>query len=300
MITQSEYSSFQVAYDHFNRELFAEQALPQLLVTLQRQANTLGYLAPQHFVRRGNPSSPDFIHELALNPDGFVGRTDKEILSTLVHEMVHAWQVTYGKAGRRGYHNREWAEKMKVVGLTPISARGDDKQVGDSMTHIIAEGGRFEVACQQLLDTGFRLEWQSRVAVVPATPRKRKTPTTPAANDNTGSVGGENNVDDYFPTLSGGGNAGFDEDEDEIEADEIVDEEDLDEDRALGGPRPMMVVNFLRPQKNDRVKFTCPTCKLNAWAKPTASLLCGVCWDNGQGSIVVLTVNNGSSDGSED
>jgi hypothetical protein len=43
------------------------------------------------------------------------------ILSTLVHEMVHVWQETYGNPSRRGYHNRQWAEKMREVGLQPSS-----------------------------------------------------------------------------------------------------------------------------------------------------------------------------------
>ena len=33
----------------------------------------------------------------------------------------------------------------------------------------------------------------------------------------------------------------------------------------------------LKAPKQDRVKFTCPDCDLNAWAKPTAALVCGSC-----------------------
>jgi hypothetical protein len=29
--------------------------------------------------------------------------------------------------------------------------------------------------------------------------------------------------------------------------------------------------------KPSKVKYTCPTCAQNAWAKPTAQLICGVC-----------------------
>jgi hypothetical protein len=31
------------------------------------------------------------------------------------------------------------------------------------------------------------------------------------------------------------------------------------------------------PQKKDRIKFSCPSCGLNAWAKPTAKLACATC-----------------------
>jgi predicted SprT family Zn-dependent metalloprotease len=58
-------------------------------------------------------------HELALNPDHFIGRSDEEICPTLVHEMVHVWQHQHGQPSARGYHNQEWAVKMKALGLQP-------------------------------------------------------------------------------------------------------------------------------------------------------------------------------------
>ena len=53
-----------------------------------------------------------------MNPDHF-GRSDEEILSTLVHEMAHVWQQTHGRPPRRCYHDREWAAKMREIGLQP-------------------------------------------------------------------------------------------------------------------------------------------------------------------------------------
>jgi SprT-like family len=100
--TQTEYQGFQRAYDFFNRELFSG-SLPQVLVTLQRHARTYGYFSPERFSGRIAKTT---VHELALNPDGFAGRTDAMILSTLVHEMCHVWQQTHGKAPRKGYHDR--------------------------------------------------------------------------------------------------------------------------------------------------------------------------------------------------
>jgi hypothetical protein len=84
VITLKEYQGFQRAYDFFNRELFAG-SLPQVLVTLQRHANTRGYFSPERFKGRIDKQT---VHELALNPDNFTGRSDELILSTLVHEMA--------------------------------------------------------------------------------------------------------------------------------------------------------------------------------------------------------------------
>ena len=43
-LTITEYQGFQTAYDFFNRELFGG-SVPQVLVTLQRHANTKGYFS---------------------------------------------------------------------------------------------------------------------------------------------------------------------------------------------------------------------------------------------------------------
>ena len=86
--------------------------LPNVLVTLQRHAKSRGYFSPERF--RGRVKEA-IAHAFALNPDGFTDRTDEEILSTLVHEMVHVWQQTFGKPPRRAYHDRQWAAKRKEV-----------------------------------------------------------------------------------------------------------------------------------------------------------------------------------------
>src|SRR5437763_17003459 len=99
--TQLEYQGFQKAYDFFNRELFGG-SLPQVLVTLQRHAKTRGYFPPERFTGRINNVA---VHELALNPDGFAGRTDEMILSTLKHEMARVWRQTHGERPRRRCHD---------------------------------------------------------------------------------------------------------------------------------------------------------------------------------------------------
>jgi hypothetical protein len=202
-ITLTAYQGFQQAYDFFNRELFGG-SLPQVLVTLQRHAKTYGYFSPQRFSGRLDKRA---VHELALNPDGFHGRTDGLILSTLVHEMCHVWQETHGTPPRRGYHDRQWAAKMREIGLQP-SSTGEEggKETGQSVSHYLIPEGRYATAFAKLATTGFALHWQS----VPGSARAKKA---------------------------------------------------------------------------SKVKFTCPTCGQNAWAKPNAHLLCGECFDEGEGEL---------------
>jgi hypothetical protein len=85
-------------------------------------------------------------------------------LSTLVHEMCHSWQQHFGKPSRTGYHNRQWAAKMIEVGLMPSDTGAEGgKPTGQHMTHYIIDGGAFECAADELLATGFRLNWQSAI-----------------------------------------------------------------------------------------------------------------------------------------
>ena len=157
-ITPTEYNAFQKAYDFFNKELFAG-SLPHVLITLQRHANARGYFAPERFngrVLAGN------VHELAMNPDTFTDRSDEEILSTLAHEMAHVWQQACGTPPRRCYHDKEWAAKMKSIGLHPsTTAAPGGKEVGQSVSHYIIVGGAYQKAWLKLKSTGFKLSWQS-------------------------------------------------------------------------------------------------------------------------------------------
>ena len=193
-VTPVEYRAFQQAYDFFNKELFSA-SLPQVLITLHRRAHSKGYFAPKRFSGRLEESN---VHELALNPDTFIRRTDEEILSTLAHEMVHVWQQTHGKAPRRAYHDRQWANKMKEIGLQPSSTgQPDGKETGQSVTHYILAEGAYQKAYRTLQARGFQLHWQS------APP--------------------------------------------------------------------------LQKRRESKLKFTCPECRQNAWAKPDAELICGIC-----------------------
>jgi SprT-like family len=178
-------------------------------VTLQRHGKARGYFSPERFTGRIEKTA---VHELALNPDTFTDRSDEEILSTLAHEMAHVWQQTHGKPPTRCYHDREWAAKMKEIGLQPsTTGQPGGKETGQSVTHYIVPGGPYAKAYAKLKATGFQLHWQS-------------APQGAAA----------------------------------------------------------------RAKKASKTKFTCPECGQNAWAKPDALLLCGACYEDGDGEIILM------------
>lgn len=150
--TTITYKSLDDAYAFFNRKLFAGR-LPACLITMQRSKSAYGYFAGGRF---GSKDGRVITDEIALNPSHFHERSTEQSLSTLVHEMTHLEQHHFGKPSRAGYHNKEWAELMKAVGLIPSDTQEPGgKQVGQRVSHYIEPGGRFERACAELVKKGF-------------------------------------------------------------------------------------------------------------------------------------------------
>lgn len=148
-------------FDRCNVGLFGG-GLPPAVVIVQRKRSAHGYFRARQFDRRGGARVLD---EVALNPTTFRGRTDREIVSTLVHEMVHLWQFHFGKPGRRGYHNRQWARKMIEVGLQPSdTGKPNGKQTGEWVSHYVLPGGAFARLWPTLQADDLRLRWQARKA----------------------------------------------------------------------------------------------------------------------------------------
>ncbi len=147
--TTQTYTSLATAYDFFNRELFSG-GLPPCLITMQRHKNAYGYFSGERFANTADPK--EVTDEIALNPSHFATRKPAEVLSTLAHEMVHLWQHHYGKPPRKRYHDKQWAGKMREIGLIPTSSgEPGGKETGQTMSHLIEENGRFARAVAKLL-----------------------------------------------------------------------------------------------------------------------------------------------------
>jgi predicted SprT family Zn-dependent metalloprotease len=89
------------------------------------------------------------MHEIALNPES-LSRSPQRVLSTLVHEMCHLQRQVTGKPPRASYHDKQWAEMMLAVGLTPRNSKNPDKMTGQNCSHDIDKGGRYQRAFQAL------------------------------------------------------------------------------------------------------------------------------------------------------
>jgi predicted SprT family Zn-dependent metalloprotease len=154
------------AFDHFNRELFDGQ-LPHCLMLVHRKRNAHGYFWAEQIKRNSDGTT---MHEIALNPHT-MGRTPREVLATLAHEMAHLWDHEHGKPPKTG-HGKTWAAKMDEIGLTPTATgQPGGARTGRKVTHMIVDGGPFDQAFQRLADAGVVLDIS---AIIPPLKEKKK------------------------------------------------------------------------------------------------------------------------------
>lgn len=158
--TVSFYTTLQLAFDHFNAELFGG-SLPHCLITLRSASRVYGYHHAERFI---SPQGVQ-IDELGLHPGFFTLRPIESVLSTLVHEMVHHWQQHHGTPSTSNAHNQEWAMKMESVGLMPShTGLPGGKKTGRSISHYILPDGKFLTSCRKLVETGYFIPWLDRHA----------------------------------------------------------------------------------------------------------------------------------------
>lgn len=152
--TAEQFRAYEAMFDYFNAALFAG-TLPAILLNFSRHARSYGFFAAERW-----QGSARRTHEISLNPQHLMSRSPIEVAGTLAHEMVHLWQWEHGKRGGRGYHDRQWADKMQEIGLTPShTGKPGGRRVGFRMTHYIAPGGAFERAFAAM-PAAILLPWQ--------------------------------------------------------------------------------------------------------------------------------------------
>jgi hypothetical protein len=158
--TTLTYASLNTAYDYLNRELFSG-ILPPCLITIQRHTGAYGFFSGERFANTADPA--DVADEIALNPVHFATRKPTDILSTLAHEMTHLWQHHYGRRPRKSYHNKQWAAKMREIGLIPTdTGEIGGKETGQKVSHVIDADGKFAKAAAALLKDHPAILYQDR------------------------------------------------------------------------------------------------------------------------------------------
>jgi hypothetical protein len=167
--TIQQYGGLQDAYDYFNAKLFGGELSRCMIEFGRNEERTLGYFHAEQWEGKAGKC-----HTIALTPM-WLRRPIRDVFSTLVHEMCHLWQQDCGKPSRNGYHNKEWGDKMKAVGLHPSNTgKPGGRETGQQMTHYIVEGGPFDRAFARM-PKGIMLPW---VGIVPG--KREKKPRTPS------------------------------------------------------------------------------------------------------------------------
>ncbi|MEO1143876.1 MAG: hypothetical protein AAFW66_16310, partial [Pseudomonadota bacterium] len=90
-------AELQYACNFFN-DAFWGGKVPDSILTYTRKKNCLGYFAPDRFQNRDG----SVVSEIALNAGHLAVRDDKDSLSTLEHELVHAWRHYLGPLNSKG------------------------------------------------------------------------------------------------------------------------------------------------------------------------------------------------------
>ncbi|MBS2132079.1 SprT-like domain-containing protein (plasmid) [Burkholderia thailandensis] len=236
--TTEVYDALQYAF-HFLNNRFFEAKLPPVLITLQQDRDTTSYFNPQRF---GNTAGRQ-VDQIALNPRYFAVLPVEDVLAALTHNMCHEWQEHFGHAGRRSYHNREFAALMERIGLmTSSTGLPGGKRTGELISQYIIPQSPFVYACQELLTTQFAIAWFDRYPVGNV---RRATP----AEDLASGVA-------MLPVQTS-------------------------EPPAATPAVETMLVKPSTPSgtaSSTKHRYSCPVCpKTNAWGKPGLKLICGEC-----------------------
>jgi len=311
--TQQAYGELELAFDFFNEHLF-DNRLPRCMITLQRQHESYGYFSRDRFT---NAKTGERIHEIALNPSYFAIHAIQYTLSVLAIEMVSVDQHLEKSYGRRRYKNKRWAEMAEAIGIMPSdTGKPGGKKTGEKLSHYIIEGGKFDIACAELVDEAFSISWvdrftpmpeelipdddldsgENRQALSPSTDTNEPQLSAPALSDGPLALSAIHEANDAT--------AGS------------INESHLGDDAPIGGPGVLLTgdvasttessssgkelppmkhlahvsLSSLKDQgfevqetkkKQSRDRFDCPTpeCTQRVWGKPGTLVACAKCTD---------------------
>tara|TARA_B110000211_G_scaffold124537_1_gene143511 strand:+ start:3630 stop:4430 length:801 start_codon:yes stop_codon:yes gene_type:complete len=256
--TNELYGSLEEAYDFFNLKLFSGQ-LPTVIFTVQRQKGVMGYFAANRWGNlRGNRC-----HEIAINPSYIANSCLIEVVQTLVHEMVHCWQFSFGKPSRGHYHNLEWSKKMIKIGLMPSSTGLPGGSItGQSMSDFVIKDGLFAQNYEQLkVNNDFQLKWIDRIAATKVFDTAFYSPVVEVEEESVVKL-----------------SQGFNEQNEVRNSTTIHPSLQIKNEQTFveQAPEELFITAPAR-SKNSKTKYRCSSCLNNVWGKPELNIICGDC-----------------------
>lgn len=119
--TVSLYKSLQNAIDYAEEYFFTskgKKAFPKIVLSLDsscRRSCVASVVVKYLYDKK----IKEILQFMTFNPDYF-DRTTEKILSTVVHELCHIYEIAYIHTPRSGYHSKKWEALMLECGLSPI------------------------------------------------------------------------------------------------------------------------------------------------------------------------------------
>lgn len=159
--TQNAYSPLLKASHFFNKELF-DSLLPPIVFTYQRQNRRIA----EAILGRWKNEQKEIYDEITINPEYFAKYPLVEIFQCLVFEMSTVWQAHHGCPGSEGLVNTEKVLMLESIGLIPSSTgTPGGKKCGFHKNSFILLGGRFLLACHELISDGFKFDLTDRYPI---------------------------------------------------------------------------------------------------------------------------------------
>lgn len=119
--------------DFFNIAFFKDQPVPVPALSFERtKVNTLGHYVPGR-------NQFGLLENININK-AHLSRPLWDILTTLLHEMVHSWQKIYGTPSKSWFHNKEFQLKMAEFGIL-CSNKGCHTGMGDPFVFLLRKHG---------------------------------------------------------------------------------------------------------------------------------------------------------------
>ena len=119
--------------DFFNIAFFKAQQVPCPAISFEKtRVTNLG-----HYVIGRNAFGTK--ENINLNR-AYLNRPLWDILTTLLHEMTHSWQATYGKPSNSWFHNKEFQLKMLEFGII-CNSNGCHSGAGDPFVYLLKKHG---------------------------------------------------------------------------------------------------------------------------------------------------------------
>jgi len=115
--------------DFFNIALFKNQSVPVPAISFEKtRVTNLG-----HYIIGRNAFG---IKENININSAHLNRPLWDILTTLLHEMVHSWQTLYGKPSNSWFHNKEFQLKILEFGII-CNSKGCHHGIGDPFVFLL-------------------------------------------------------------------------------------------------------------------------------------------------------------------